>query len=126
MVTDHPHLTISGWRYYANSHCSDSSSVRLAAFSRLYDGEKKVQLAANKKGYLIVSTTSPGPYTCNASGCGDMAACRVEFEFSPVAGKTYLAKHSGNGANCSVQITDEATGQAAAEVAQIPFDQNCK
>ena len=128
IVTDHPHLTTSVWMYDSDPHCS-SGSAMLGSFSKLYDGEKKVQLEASKTKYLIVKTFSRGlavPGSCGGGVCIKDASCVVEFEVTPVAGRIYRAKHSGNGQTCSVQITDELTGVAPVGIRQLPLDGNCK
>ena len=129
IVTDHPHRTISGWRYYSDSRCSDSSSVRLGAFSALYEKEKRVQIPAGEKRFLFVNTTTSDgapAYSCGAPACFGVKACKIEFEVTPVAGRTYLARHSGTGEGCSVEISDESTGAATTDVKQIAVTPTCK
>ncbi|WP_150119594.1 hypothetical protein [Collimonas pratensis] len=127
IVTNHPHLTMSSWLYYSDAQCSKPPGESLGNFTAMYAGEKKIQLKADEKKYLVVRTLSKlsGPtYSCGAPLCD--SKCSVEFEIVPSAGRTYRATQSGNGMHCAVQIIDEVTGAPAEGVRQIPTDQKCK
>lgn len=129
IVTDHKAPTISGWRYYSDSNCTDSSAVMLGGFSQLYDGEARVQIRAAEKGYLLVNTQTPGgaaAYSCGGSICVGSAYCKLEFEMMPIPGRTYRAEHSGNAGNCAVKITDESTGVVTADAKPIEVASSCK
>lgn len=130
IVTDHHLGTRSGWSYYPEAQCPSFSGVSMGGFSTFYNGEKKLQIRAGETKYLVIKTTTSGggggAYSCGAPICIGEHYCIVEFELNPVAGKTYLARHSGNGYGCSVQITDEATGVPAEGVRQIKPDPHCK
>jgi len=129
IITNLPHATTSGWRYYADANCSDSSAVSLGAFSAMYEGQKKVQLLAGQKRYLVVKTGSRGgapAYSCGGAVCISEKICVVEFEITPVAGRTYQARLLGDGYNCSVTLTDQATGARPAEARQLATTPGCK
>jgi hypothetical protein len=129
IVTNHQLFTISGWSYYTDSRCSDKSSVVIDGFSKLYDGEKRVQIPAGERRFLVVHTTTNGlasPYSCGTPTCMSWARCVIEFEMIPVTGRTYRATHSGDGQSCSVEITNEATGLPVIDEArQIAAEPTC-
>ncbi|MBS1196533.1 MAG: hypothetical protein H6R18_318 [Proteobacteria bacterium] len=131
IVTKHPFPWISGWRYYSDSECTDSSSVILGAFSGLYEGEKRVQIRAGTKGYLVVRVRTIGPTVVLPSGSITTKTgeyCGVQFEISPVPGRTYRAeqKHSELGHNCGVTIINEDTGAISIDAKPIAIPINCR
>lgn len=128
MVMNMPHATTVGWRYHADRSCKDKSKTSLGAFSALYEQDKKVLLTANETRTLVVTTETRGvgvAYTCGMPICIGVKICKVAFEITPVSGRTYLATHSGNGSQCSVQIIDETSHQEAPEIKRVPVPKDC-
>lgn len=118
----------SGWFYFRDQQCTDKSSTLLGGFSSFYDPNKIVSLAAEKSGYLVVSTTKTSmskAYSCGSLNCVAENTCTVQFKMSPQAGRKYLAQYKPSSSYCDVMVVDAETGAAVPEVQQIPVAQGC-
>lgn len=117
--------------YYGDAQCQQDPAM-LGAFSKLYDGEKRVQLRADETRYLRVSAGTAvgsvpvgeckgGPRTF----CLTTNRCTVELEVTPVAGKVYRAELLGDGNTCEVRVTDEQTGAPQQDIRPIAVEPAC-
>ncbi len=132
IITNLPHLSTAGWMLYGDAECQTDQAM-LGAFSKLYAGDKRIQLRANEKRYLRVNASSNAgvgsPEEClkntRETRCTKTDICTAEFEVVPVAGKVYRAELIGTGHQCEVRITDENTGEVQQDIRRIPLQSGC-
>jgi hypothetical protein len=129
MVTNHSHLTISGWLLHSDQECQDGLGQVVAGFSALYRPDKAVRIPADETKYLLVRTNTTG-VSPDGRGClpGEVCigTCRVEFEITPLTGRKYAARHFGHGGACGVSFVDENTGLPVPEIRQVKVGARCR